>query len=123
MNRRGDMKKQRGLSLGGLIVTAFIVVFVAIFVFKIVPVYLEYQTVKRIFRSMAEDPQLRASTRSDIESAWSARTAVDDVKNLPFENIEFTKGPDGLRLAAEYSVKVPLFGNVSACFDFKPTSD
>ena len=116
------MNKQRGLTLTGMIVTCFVIVLLAIVAFKVVPVYLEYQTIQRIFKSMAEDPALRKATRRELESAWAARTAVDNVKSLPSENIEFTKDANGVTISADYAVKVPLFRNVSLYFDFHPTS-
>jgi hypothetical protein len=116
------MKKQKGLSLTGLIVAAFVLVLGAIMAFKFVPVYLEYQTVKRIFKSMAEDPALRKASRSALDNSWAARTSVDDVQSVHAEDIEYTRDGDQLVVSAEYSKKIHLFGNVSACIDFKPTS-
>jgi hypothetical protein len=117
------MKKQRGLSLSGLILLSFIVVLVAIAGFKIVPVFLEYRTIKRVFQSMSEDPALRKANRGELMNSWAARVSVDNITSLPGENIEFTKDSDGLKVSAEYSVKVKLFGNVNACIDFHPTSN
>ena len=122
MSEKGTMKRQRGLSLSGMILMGFIIVLVAIGGFKIVPVFLEYQTIKRIFKSMAEDPALRKASRGELDRSWAARTSVDNVKSLPPEDIVYTKDADGLTVSADYPVKVKLFGNVSACFDFKPTS-
>jgi hypothetical protein len=102
---------------------AFVVVLGAIVAFKFVPVYLEYQTVKRLFKSMAEDPALKKASRSELDRAWGARTMVDDVKNLDGSTIEYTKDANGLHISADYSVKVKMVGNVSACVDFHPTSD
>jgi hypothetical protein len=122
MSGTGAMNKQRGLTLSAMIVTSFIVVLGSILAFKLVPVYLEYQTIKRIFKSMAEDPALRSARRGELERSWAARTAIDDVKSLAGENIEYTKDADGLVVSADYSVKVRLVGNASLCLDFHPTS-
>jgi Tfp pilus assembly protein PilE len=117
------MKNQKGLTLTGLIVTSMIVVLVLILSFKIVPVYMEYFTIKRLFRSMAEDPALRSAQRSELNRAWAARTTIDNVRSLPGENIEYTKDANGLTVSAEYSVKVPVVHNISLYFDFHPTSN
>ena len=117
------MNRQKGLSLSGLIVTGFIVVLVAIGGFKLVPVYLEYNRIKTIFRSMAEDPALRKASRGELDRSWVSRTMVDDVKSLDGSSIEYAKDANGLHVSADYSVKVKLFANVNACIDFHPTSD
>ena len=116
------MNNQRGLTLTGMIAACFVVVLLAIVGFKVVPVYLEYRTIQRHFKSMAEDPALLKASRRDLETAWAARTAVDNVKSLSPDAIEYTKDAGGLTVSADYAVKVPLFRNVSLYFDFHPTS-
>ena len=116
------MNKQRGLTLTGMILACVLVVLLIILGLKVVPVYLEYQTIQRHFRTMAADQALRKASRRELESAWAARTAVDNVKSLPPESIEYTRDGNGITISATYSVKVPLFRNVSLFFDFNPTS-
>jgi hypothetical protein len=118
----GARSKQKGLSVTGLIFVSIVLVLVLIMGFKVVPVYLEYNTVQRLFRSMAEDPTLKNARRAEMERAWALRTAVDDIRSVSGEVIEYEKSADGWLISANYSVKVPLFRNVSACLDFHPTS-
>jgi hypothetical protein len=118
----GARSKQRGLSVTGLILVSIVLVLVLIMGFKVVPVYLEYNTVQRLFKSMAEDPTLKNARRADLERAWALRTAVDDIRSFSGDLIEYEKTPDGWLISASYSVKVPLFRNVAACLDFHPTS-
>ena len=122
MSGSGAMNKQRGLTLTGMIVACFVIVLLSILAFKVIPVYLEYQTIQRIFKSMVEDPALRKASRAELDRSWAARTSVDTVKSLPPENIEYTKDASGLTISADYAVKVPIFRNVSLYFDFHPTS-
>ena len=116
------MNKQKGLTLSGMVIASIVVVLLLILSFKVVPVYTEYFTIQKIFRSMADDPTLRAARRGDIERAWAARTAVDNVRSLPAESIEVTREGEATVITADYSVKVPLFRHVSLYFDFRPTS-
>lgn len=116
------MNRQKGVTITGLIIVLVVAVLVLLLAFKVVPVYIEYNTVQRIFRSMAEDPSLRAARRSDLERAWAARATVDNVQAVSGDNMEIVKEGDTWVITAEYSVRVPLFRNVSACFDFKPSS-
>jgi hypothetical protein len=118
----GARNKQKGLSVTGLIFVSIVLVLVLILGFKVVPVYIEYGTIQRVFRSMAEDPTLKGARRAEMERAWAARATIDDVRALSGDAIEYEKGPDGWQISANYSVKVPLFRNVGACFDFHPTS-
>ena len=115
------MRKQKGVTLTGLIIGAIVFVLLAVFAFKVVPVLLEYKAIQRQMQSMAEDPSLRGASRAQYERAWAMRSAVESFKSPP-DHIDYERQGDQMIISAEYSVKVPLFYNVSLWFDFKPTT-
>ncbi len=117
------MNKQKGVTLTGMLIVSIVLVLVLLLGFKILPAYIEYNTIQKHFQAMATDPALRGATRGELNRSWDARTTIDDVKSLSPDSIEYTKTPSGWTISAYYSVKVPLFRNVSACFDFHPTSE
>jgi hypothetical protein len=114
--------RQRGVTLTGMVLVSIVVVLLLLVAFKIVPVYVEYFAIEKQFKAMAADPKLRNPTRGQIQSAWAARAAVDDLRSLDPNAIEITREPDGIVVHADYSVKVPLFRNIAACIDFHPSS-
>lgn len=116
------MKRQKGLTLTGLVVASVLIIIVVLLGFRIVPSYFEYITIQRAFKAMSEDPALRTARRGDLDRAWSARATVDNIRSLEGTAIDYIKEGDKWAISAEYSVKVPLFRNVNACIDFKPTS-
>jgi len=116
------MKRQRGITITGMILTSIVVILLLLATFKIMPVYVEYFAIEKQFKAMSLDPKLRGATRNTIGNVWAARAAVDDLRSMNPELIEVTRDGENLIVSAEYSVKVPLFRNVAACFDFKPTS-
>ena len=116
------MKNQKGVTISGLLMVSVLLIIVVLLGFKVVPVYVEYQTIQTHFRGMANDPELRGASRAELNRSWSARTTVDNIKSLPADAIEYTKEGDRWVISADYSVKVRLVGNVSACIDFHPTS-
>ena len=116
------MKKQRGVTLSGMVMVSVVVVLLLLLALKIVPVYVEYYAIEKHFKSMAADPKMRTLNRGVVQTSWASRAAVDDLKSMNPDLIEVTKEGDTVVVQAEYSVKVPLFRNVAACFDFHPTS-
>lgn len=116
------MRRQRGLTLTGLGVVSVIFVVLALLGFKVVPAYLEYMNIQRIFKSMSEDPALRTARRPELDRSWAMRTIVDNVRSIDASQIDYVREGDRWVISAEYSVKVPLFHNVHACIDFKPAS-
>ena len=116
------MKKQKGLTLTGMILVCIVAILVLLLAFKVVPVYLEYFATEKLLKSMSTDPKLRNPSRQAIEGAWATRAAVDDLRAMKGEQIEVAREGDQIVLSGQYEVKVPIFKNVAACFDFKPTS-
>ena len=116
------MKGQKGITITGMLLISMVLIMVLLLAFKVVPVYVEYFAVEKQFKAMAMDPKLRGANRGAIANAWAARSAVDDLRSVKAELIEVTREGENLVVSAEYSVKVPLFRNVAACFDFSPTS-
>ena len=116
------MRKQKGVSLSGLLFASIFLIAVLLLGFKLVPVLLEYNKIQRQFRSIAEDPALRGASRDQIRRAYVSRAIVDDIKSLSPDQIDITKDGGDVVISADYDVKVPLFRNVAACLDFHPSS-
>ncbi len=117
------MQAQRGITITGFLVFAFIGVAMLLLGFKIGPSYAEFYSIQKIFRTMAAEPSLQAATRGEINSAFNNRATIENIKVIGYEDLEVSKDGGKLTISAAYSVRVPLFYNLSACMDFKPTSE
>lgn len=118
------MKKQRGVTLTGLILFLVVFMLIAVLGFKVGPVLIEYKTIERQMKSIAEDPTLRGASKAQLDRAWAMRSAVEtNMKSITPDQIDFDRQGDKVIVRGEYSVKVPLFANVSLWFDFKPSSE
>jgi hypothetical protein len=115
------MGKQRGVTLVGLIVTLAILGFLVVMAAKLLPAYVEYFTVKKMFASMEQAGDLARPVR-EIRKSFDTRNAIEDVKNVKGEDIEITKEGGETVLTASWSAKVALVGNASACLDFMVTT-
>jgi hypothetical protein len=116
------MNSQRGITITGFLVFAVLLISALLLGFKIGPAYMEYGTIQKIFRAMANEPSLKNATRGEFNSAFNARAGVDNIKAITYDDVQIEKDGDGILLSAEYSVRVPLFANLSALMEFRPTS-
>ncbi|HEU5283288.1 MAG TPA: DUF4845 domain-containing protein [Burkholderiales bacterium] len=112
------MRKQRGLSLIGLLLVSGLLVVVALIGFKVLPAYVEYLAVKKAVTDIARAPETRGGQVRDVQMAFDRRAQIDDITSIRGQDLEINKLGDGFEIIATYSVQVPLFGNVSACIDF-----
>ena len=115
------MGNQRGVSLKGLIFWLALGGFLAIMGAKMMPSYIEYFSVKKMFATMEQAGDLKGSVR-DIRRSYDTRNAIEDVKSVRGDDIEVTKEGGETVITATWSVKVPLVSNISACLDFVVTS-
>ena len=115
------MQKQRGISLVSLIVTLAVVGFLAIMAAKLMPAYIEYFAVKKIFASMEQAGDLKLSVR-EIRKSFETRNTIEDVKSVKGEDLEVTKEGGETVVTATWSAKVPLVANIAACLDFSVTT-
>ena len=116
------MKKQRGLGLGGFIVVLFLLIMVALLGFKLFTPYAEYFTIQKTLKKMAEDPAAKTWTRRDLGAAFQPYELIDRITAISAQDIEMEKDANAVVLSANYSVKVPLFYNISVLIDFAATS-
>ena len=115
------MRRMRGLGLVQLIVLLGVIGFVGVMLAKLMPSYIDYFNVKKIFAGIEQSGEIKGSVR-EIRQAWDRRNAIEDVKAIRAEDIEITKEGGETILTASWSARVPMFSNISTCIDFVVTT-
>lgn len=121
--RHDVMYKQRGAGLSGLFLWSFVLFFVAVLGMKLVPVYIENAAIKSTLIAIANDPVLQNGTKAEIRTSFNKRAQIDDISVVNEGDIEFNKENGQVVLSIIYSVKTPLFANISLYLDFNVRSD
>ena len=121
--RHDVMYKQRGAGLSGLFLWSFVLFFVAVLGMKLVPVYREYAAIKSTLIAIANDPVLQNGTKAEIRKSFNKRAQIDDISVVNGGDIKINKENGQAVLSIIYSVKTPLFANISLYFDFNVRSD
>jgi hypothetical protein len=116
------MRRQHGISLVGTIFWLAIIAFVGLMAAKMMPSYLEYFAVKKMFVAMENAGETKG-TVLEIRKAFDRRNAIEDVKNVEGKDLEISKSGGETVVTAAWSAKVPLVYNASACLDFMVTTE
>lgn len=111
-------KRQKGVSLTGLLTVCVILGLVGILAAKIVPEVSEYMDILREVKAVAADPAVRGSVR-DIKVAFAKRADVAYIKSITAEDLDISKDGDQVVIEFAYSKKIPLFANASLVLDFE----
>jgi uncharacterized protein DUF4845 len=114
-------KKGRGLTLMGLIMVLFALVFVALFGMKLIPAYIEYGTAKKAIDAIARD-RTAASSPQEARRLFDNRAVIDNITVLKGSDLEITKDGAGLVIGFAYRKEVPLVSNVGLYIDFAANS-
>lgn len=117
-----NQRKQAGVSLSGFLVWCVIFAIGALVGFKLGPAYMEDATIKKHLRTIARDSNFASGNRKDIENAFSSRAQIDRIEVISPKDIQIDKSGGGIELSVQYTTRIPLVYNVSACLDFNPSS-
>jgi hypothetical protein len=112
--------RQRGLTLGGLVIGLFVVIIVALVGLKIVPAYMEYGTAKNAIQAIARERN--ATTPAEVRRAFESRAAIDDINAVKASDLDITKEGGDMVISFAYRKEVPLFANVGVYVDFAASS-
>lgn len=116
------MKREQGLTMTGFLTLSVVLIFTALFVFRLLPPYLEYFYVQKAVDGVAKELDLQTATPREVRSAFDRRAMIDNITTIRGEDLEIIKDGNNVALDANYSVKVPIIANVSACIDFEASS-
>jgi Tfp pilus assembly major pilin PilA len=109
-------KYQRGVSLGGLLIGAVILIVLALIGFKVGPAYGEYFAIKGAVVAIAQERP--GATVAEIRKAYDARASIDDLSSVKASDLEITKEGGEIVIAFAYRKEVPLFKNIGLFIDF-----
>jgi len=98
-----------------------VVGFVFVVGVKLVPAYIEYFSIKKIFSSMEAAGDLKGTVR-EIRNSFEKRNNIENVQDVHPDDLEITKEGGETVISVSWSKKVGLVSNISACLDFFVTT-
>lgn len=114
------MRKQRGVSLLGLLVIGFMVGFAMLLGFKLVPAYVEYFAVKKTIAVLAKEQ--KTSSPEDIRKAFEKRAVIEDINSFKADDLDIAKDKNGISISVAYDKTVPVFSNIYVLIKFEASS-
>ena len=114
--------RQQGLTLMGLIVGAFILVFVALLGMKLLPSYIEYFSIKKALTGIGQETRGRGASVADVRRSFENRSAIDNIYSVKASDLEVSKQGNDVLITASYRREIPLFANIGVYIDFTASS-
>ncbi len=119
-----NKKKQKGATFVSWILGIAVFLFLGITGIKLMPVYLEYHTIKGMVDELAAHPDAKSANKRVIRSAINKRLNINALdKHLSAKNFDIVriKGSNTRKkITVKYDVRKPWFANLDfiAKFDY-----
>lgn len=109
---------QQGMTLVSWVFVLLILVFLVIFLLRVVPAYMEDFSVSSSLKSLKEDSFGTYSTPEQVLSAILRRLSVNNVDNVTAEDIEISRTGATFNVNVEYEVREPFLFNIDLVLTF-----
>jgi hypothetical protein len=110
------MKKQRGVSLSGMVALGAIACIFAILAVKILPDVIEFYKIKKNIASTASNAS--GKMIGEIRVIYSKYAEVDHIRSISPDEVVISREGGDIVLSFAYEKRIPLFANVSLLIDF-----
>lgn len=115
------LKKQRGLTMISWIFVIGLVGIQAVLAMRIIPVYINFNSVKHMMDGLPGDPEVGSMSKKKLRQYISKRLKIENLYDLSRdkEAFKFVKKKTGTVLVLHYEERGPIFSNLEfvATFD------
>jgi hypothetical protein len=114
----GNLRTQRGVGFIGIIFVFAVVAVVLLLGLKLVPVYLELFSIKKVMAAMAQGEEVKSGTVTDIRKSFDRRAVIDNIQAVTSADLEITKEGGDTVVVAAWQHRVSLFTGYTLLVDF-----
>lgn len=118
MRKSSMPRRQRGLSIIGVIFFGLIIVVLLLVGAKLVPAITEYIAIERAVQKIKNE----ATTVPEIRAAFDRHAVIDDIKSINSRDLDITKDNDRVVISYAYAYQIQLLDNVRLVIDFAGTT-
>jgi len=116
MNSPVVARRQRGLSLIGLILFGIIAVMLVVVGMRVLPTVLEYTAIKRAIGKIAT---AGTTNTLEIQKSFDRIAAVDDIASINGKDLLIQRDGGRVVISFQYEKRIPLFGPASLLLDYR----
>lgn len=111
-------RKQSGMTMLGFLITLAVVMFFLYAGMKIVPMYIEFYSVKKALASIANEQDASNASKEKIRSMFARHLKIDYVKIIKPEMLKIDSTDAGYNLVVQYERREELFANLDVVGKF-----
>ena len=112
-------RKQGGMTMLGFLITLSVVILFVFCGMKIVPMYIEYYSVKKALASIANEQDTSSATKDKIRAMFARHITIDYVKIIKPEMLKIETTDSGYNLVVDYERREELVANLDVVGKFR----
>lgn len=109
-------RRERGLSLIGLILFGIVAVMLVVVGMRVLPTALEYVAIKRAIARVVTSGEVSAA---EVQRSFDRIAAVDDIVSIKGKDLKIERDGQKLTVSFRYEKRVPLYGPASLLLDYQ----
>ena len=109
---------QSGMTMLGFLITLSVVILLAYCAMKIVPMYIEFYSVKKALASMANEADLANAPKDKIRASFARHMQIDYVSVIKPEMLKIETTDAGYNLLVDYERREALLANLDVVGKF-----
>ena len=111
-------RKQGGMTMLGFLITLSVVILFLFCGMKIVPMYIEYYSVKKALASIANEQSASATSKDAIRALFARHLKIDYVKIIKPDMLKIEATDSGFNLTVDYERREELIANLDVVGKF-----
>ena len=112
-------RTQGGMTMLGFLITLSVVILFIFCGMKIVPMYIEYYSVKKMLAAISNNPEAANSSKDQIRKMFRRSLEIDYVKIITPEMLKIETTDSGYNLVVDYERREELVANLDVVGKFR----
>ena len=112
-------RTQGGMTMLGFLITLSVVILFLFCGMKIVPMYIEYYSVKKMLAAISNNPEAANSSKDQIRKMFGRSLEIDYVKIITPEMLKIETTDSGYNLVVDYERREELVANLDVVGKFR----
>ena len=111
-------RTQGGMTMLGFLITLSVVILFLFCGMKIVPMYIEFYSVKKMLATISNNPEAATASKDKVRALFARSLQIDYVKIIKPEMLKIETTESGYNLVMDYERREPLIANLDVVAKF-----
>ena len=119
MKNVASVRAVQGMSIAGWMVTVVVVVVFITAATKLVPPFMEYNTIQGLMENVLSDPKVGLQSTDELQADLGKRFLINNIAVIEPSDVVITREGSEVVMVVDYEVRKNFFSNIDFAITFK----